>query len=76
MAIEKVLHTGNGLRLVLDLTQEILKFLVFLSNSSLYLSVFVLKPLLIYRKYFSIVQLVFSMLMEDVVPAVKMFAMP
>ena len=33
----------NGLNLILDLTQK-----VFLSNSFLYLSVFVLEPLLVY----------------------------
>ena len=36
------------LNLVLDLNQNLIKFLVFLYNSSLYLSVFVLEPLLIY----------------------------
>ena len=35
-----------GLSLGLDLNQKGLKFLVFLSNNSLYLSVFVLEPLL------------------------------
>ena len=38
----------HGLDLVLDLNQKVLKFLVFLSNSSLCLSVFVLEPLLMY----------------------------
>ena len=38
----------HGLNLVLDLNQKVLKFLVFLSNSSLYLLVFVLEPLLMY----------------------------
>ena len=38
----------HGLNLVLDLHQKVLKFLVFLSNSSLYLSVLVLEPLLMY----------------------------
>ena len=39
----------HGLNLVLDLNQKVLnKVLVFLSNSSLYLSVFVLEPLLMY----------------------------
>ena len=40
----------HGLSLVLDLTQtqNVLMFLVFLSNSPLYLSVFVLEPLLMY----------------------------
>ena len=36
------------LNLVLDLSQNLIKFLVFLYNSSLYLSVFVLEPLLMY----------------------------
>ena len=35
----------HAVNLVLDLNQEVLKFLVFLTNSSLYLSVFVLEPL-------------------------------
>ena len=48
----------HGLNLVLDLNQKLLKFLVFLSNSYLYLSVFVLEPLLMYSKYCLIVQLV------------------
>ena len=38
----------HELNLVLDLNQKVLKFLVFLSNSSLYLSVFVLELLLMY----------------------------
>ena len=38
----------HGLNLVLDLNRKVLKFLVVLSNSSLYLSVFVLEPLLMY----------------------------
>ena len=38
----------HGLNLVLDLNQRVFKFLVFLSNSSLYLSVFILEPLLMY----------------------------
>ena len=38
----------HGINLVLDLNQKVIKFLVFLSNSSLYLSVFVLEPLLMY----------------------------
>ena len=48
----------HGVNLVLDLNQKVLKFLVFLSNSSLYLLVFVLEPLLMYILYYSIVQLV------------------
>ena len=48
----------HGLNLVLDLNQKVLKFLVFLFNSSLYLSVIVLEPLLMYFPYCSIVQLV------------------
>ena len=36
------------LNLVLDLSQNLIKFLVFLYNSSLYLSVFVLEPLWMY----------------------------
>ena len=47
-----------GLNLALHLNQKVFKFLVFLSNSSLYLSVFVLEPLLMYFLYCSIVQLV------------------
>ena len=38
----------HGLNLVLDLNQKVLKLLFFLSNSSLYLSVFVLELLLMY----------------------------
>ena len=38
----------HGLNLVLDLNQKVLKFFVFLSNSSLYLSAFVLELLLMY----------------------------
>ena len=48
----------HGINLVLDLNQKVLKFLVFLSNSSLYLSVFVLESLLMYFLYYLIVQLV------------------
>ena len=48
----------HGLNLVLDLNQKVLSFLVLLSNSSLYLSVFVLEPLLMYSLYCSINQLV------------------
>ena len=48
----------HGLDLVLDLNQKVLNFLVFLSNSPLYLSAFVLEPLLMYFLYYSIVQLV------------------
>ena len=47
----------HGLNLVFDLNQKVLKFLVFLSNSSLYLSVFVLELFLMYFLYCSIVQL-------------------
>ena len=46
----------HEVNLVLDLSQKVLKFLVFLSNSSLYLSVFILEPL--YFLCCSIVQLV------------------
>ena len=38
----------HGLNLVLDLNQKLLNFLVFLSSSPLYISVFVLEPLLMY----------------------------
>ena len=48
----------HGLDLVLDLNQKVLNFLVFLSNSPLYLSAFVLELLLMYFLYYSIVQLV------------------
>ena len=48
----------HGLDLVFDLNQKVLKFLVFLFNSSVYLSVFVLEHLLIYFLYCSILQLV------------------
>ena len=48
----------HGLYLVLDISEKVLKFLVFLFNSSLYLSVFVIKPLLMYSLYCSILQLV------------------
>ena len=48
----------QGVNLVLDLNQKLLKFLVFLSNRSLYLSGFVLEFLLIYSLYCSIVQLI------------------
>ena len=48
----------HGLNLVLYLNQKLLKVLVFLSNSYLCLSVFVLEPLLMYSKYCLIVQLV------------------
>ena len=47
----------HGADLVLDLNQKVLKFLVFLSNRSLYFSVFVLEPLSIYFLYCSVVQL-------------------
>ena len=47
----------HGVNLVLDLNQKVLNFLVFLSNSSLYLSVLVLESLLMYFLYCSIVQL-------------------
>ena len=46
------------LNLVLDLNQNVLKFLVFLSNSSLYLLVFALELLSMYVLYCSIVKLV------------------
>ena len=61
----------HGPNLIRDLNQKVLKFLFFLSSSFFYLSVFVLEPLLLCFLYCSIVQL---MLMEDVVPVVKMFA--
>ena len=48
----------HGINIVLDLNQRVLKFLVFLSISSLYLPVFVLQPLLVYFLYCQIVQLV------------------
>ena len=48
----------HGLNFVLDVNQKVLKFLVVLSNSSLYISVFVLEPLLMYSEFCSIVQLV------------------
>ena len=53
MQMEETVVNGRstlcyGLNLVLDLTQKLLHFLVFLSNSFLYLSVFVLEPLLVY----------------------------
>ena len=48
----------HGVNLVVDLNQKMLKFLVFISNISLHLSVFVLEPLLMYFSYYSIVQLV------------------
>ena len=48
----------HGVNLVLDLNQKVLNILAFLSNSFLYLSVFVLEPLLIYFLYCSVVQLV------------------
>ena len=48
----------GGLNLVLDLNQKVLMFLVFLSNSSLYLSIIVLEPLLMYSLYCFVVQLV------------------
>ena len=38
----------SGLNLVLDINLIMLKFLVFFSNSFLYLSAFVLEPLLMY----------------------------
>ena len=44
----------HGINLVLNLNQKVLKFLVFFSDSSLYLSVFVLEPLLM---FFYIIQL-------------------
>ena len=46
----------HGVNLGLDLRQNVSKFLVFLTNSSLYFSVFVLEPL--YLLYCSIVHLV------------------
>ena len=49
---------SHGVNLVLDLNQKVLKFLVFLSNSSLYLSVFVLEPLFLYFLYCSLIQLI------------------
>ena len=45
----------HGVNSVLDLNQKVSKFLVFLSNGSLYLSVFVLEPLLMYFLYCSVV---------------------
>ena len=50
--------TCHGLNLVLDLNENVLKFLVFLSNNSLCLSVFVLVPLLMHSEHCLIVQLV------------------
>ena len=47
-----------GVKLVFDLNQKVLKFLVFLSNGSQYLSVFVLELLVMYFSHCSIVQLV------------------
>ena len=47
-----------GVNLVLDLNQKVLKFLVFLFNRSLYLSLFALEPLLMHTLYYSIVQLI------------------
>ena len=49
--------TCHGLNLVLDLNENVLKFLVFLSNNSLCLSVFVLVPLLMYSSVFVLVPL-------------------
>ena len=48
----------HGVNLVLDLKQKMLKFLVLFSNGSLYLSVFVLEPLLMYFLYCSVAQFV------------------
>ena len=48
----------HGVKLVFDLNQKVLKFLVFLSNGSQYLSVFVLELLVMYFSHCSIVQLV------------------
>ena len=44
----------HGINLVLDVDQKVLKFLAFLCNSSLFLSVFVLEPLLTYSQYCSV----------------------
>ena len=48
----------HAVNLVLDLDPKMLKVLVFLSSSFLYLSVFALKPLLMYFPYYWIAQLV------------------
>ena len=65
----------HELDLVFNLNQKVLKFYIFLSNTSLHLSVSVLEPFFI---YFYIVQLFskheFHMLMEDLFPVVNMFA--
>ena len=55
---KKYYEAYHELTLFLDLNQKVLKFLVFLSNSSLCPLVFVLEPLLMYFFFCSIVQLV------------------
>ena len=61
----------HGVNLDFDLNQKMLKFLVFSFNSSLYLSVFVLEPLLMYFSYCSI-SMNFPCLWKGVVSVVKM----
>ena len=66
MQMEETVVNGRStachrLKLVLDLNQKVLKFLVFSSNSFPYFSVFVVEPQ-------------FFMLMEDVVLIIKMFS--
>ena len=57
VASEKI-TAYHGVNLVLDLNQMVLKFLIFLSNGSLYLQVFVLESLLMYFFYCLVLQLV------------------